>query len=98
MDSPSPGCRFRLEFFVGIDSREGGAGNKNQNAEAALAELKAGNERYATGTHLRHIHDYRAGTGRACVESTSVCYRSERADSPRVSPIGHSTNHAAAFS
>jgi hypothetical protein len=48
------GVAFAWNSLKGLAYGKGAQAPEPQTAEQALAELKAGNERYATGTHLHH--------------------------------------------
>src|ERR1700737_1872562 len=48
------GVAFAWNSLKGLAYGKGAQEQEPKTAEAALAELKAGNERYATGTHLHH--------------------------------------------
>jgi carbonic anhydrase len=48
------GVAFAWNSLKGLAYGKGGLAQEPKTAEEALAELKAGNERYATGTHLHH--------------------------------------------
>jgi carbonic anhydrase len=48
------GVAFAWNSLKGLAYGKGPQAPEPQNAERALAELKAGNQRYATGTHLHH--------------------------------------------
>jgi carbonic anhydrase len=48
------GVAFAWNSLKGLAYGKGAQGQEPKTAEEGLAELKAGNERYATGTHLHH--------------------------------------------
>src|SRR6202022_1392202 len=48
------GVAFAWDSLKGLAYGKGAQAQEPKTAEEALAELKAGNQRYATGTHLHH--------------------------------------------
>jgi carbonic anhydrase len=48
------GVAFAWNSLKGLAYGKGAQAQEPKTAEEALAELKAGNQRYATGTHLHH--------------------------------------------
>src|ERR1700730_17349381 len=77
------GVAFAWDSLKGLAYGKGAQAQEPKTAEEALAELKAGNQRYATGTHLHH--DYGPDRAELALSQHPVAIVLSCADS-RVSP------------